>query len=339
VSRPTAIAAVVVAAAAAVGATSMAVAAGDSPSGGSPTAPTVLEDAQRRAGDVAYRGVALVQWIDGSGVHKSLVSVRSSGHDTETIGEGRRVVQHGATRLVWSGGSWTSLGPAGPAAAAPPVAAKYDLRTATGPLIAGRHTVLVEAFGPGEVLEHRVALDRRTGVVLGRDWLDGGVVVRTFRFVVFDRAPAGTVPVTAPVNVAPTAAGPRVVSALPEPYTEPEQAGRGFRLVRRVAHSGGLVQLEYADGLSSVSVFQQPGRLRWSRLPAGGADLALDGVRARAYRVPLGTALVWERNGIVYTAVGDASDAEMRALAADVDDHHRSTLRRITGALLRPLRF
>jgi sigma-E factor negative regulatory protein RseB len=87
-------------------------------------------------------------------------------------------------------------------------------------------------------------------------------------------------------------------------------------------HYDGIVHLSYSDGLASVSVFEQRGRLQASDLTdyrattVGGRHVYLrDGVPQR---------LVWASHGTVYTVVADASartvGAVVGALPRPTDD-------------------
>ena len=76
------------------------------------------------------------------------------------------------------------------------------------------------------------------------------------------------------------------VDSVGHPYSAPAaMIGNRARLSRRLMYDGhDLTMVVYSDGTRSVSVFQQPGRLDWSGLPAGRVEQ----VGARA---------VWERPG------------------------------------------
>ena len=71
------------------------------------------------------------------------------------------------------------------------------------------------------------------------------------------------------------------------------------------------------------------------RVAETGAQPAL---RDRVYGWigPAGRMLLWEHHDLVYTVVGDATEVEMRAVVAAVDEQSESFLERITGSLIRP---
>ncbi len=76
------------------------------------------------------------------------------------------------------------------------------------------------------------------------------------------------------------------VDSVGRPYSAPPaMIGNRARLSRRVVYDGrDLTLVVYSDGATSVSVFQQPGRLDWSGLPSGTVE-------------QVGTRTVWDRPG------------------------------------------
>jgi hypothetical protein len=67
--------------------------------------------------------------------------------------------------------------------------------------------------------------------------------------------------------------------------------------------AGPVVDLDYSDGLSLVSVFLQRGHLQsrlagWSRMALGGSPVYADGAGGQAF--------VWSAHGFVYTLVAAA---------------------------------
>ena len=123
---------------------------------------------------------------------------------------------------------------------------------------------------------------------------------------------------SAPPSTAAAQPGPAPVDHLERPYRDPASVGDGYRLLGRWEHGDDLAQLYYTDGVLSVSVFEQPGRLDWSALPRDGDAVEIGGRPARRYALPVGEAWVFERGGVVYTCVGDAPADEVAAIAADV---------------------
>jgi hypothetical protein len=133
--------------------------------------------------------------------------------------------------------------------------------------------------------------------------------------------------------------GPRPVENLDGQFHDPARAGDGFRLVGRWSHRADLAQLYYSDGVLSVSVFEQPGHLQWKSLPPGGVDAEVSGHTARRYVLPAGEAWVFERDGMVYTCVGDASPSELASIASDVSSSQQSRVERLAEMVLDPIRW
>jgi hypothetical protein len=86
-------------------------------------------------------------------------------------------------------------------------------------------------------------------------------------------------------------------------------------------------------------VFEQPGHLEWDRLPRGGATEEVGGRRAVRYALPAGEAWVFERSGVVYTCVGDASADELASLANDVSRPDESRVERLAQMVVDPFRW
>jgi hypothetical protein len=121
---------------------------------------------------------------------------------------------------------------------------------------------------------------------------------------------------------------------MPEGYRAPESPA-GFELITRSRHPEGVL-LFYSDGVFTASVFEQQGELDWGALPGGGADTRLADTRTRVYHEASGDVAVWERNGLVYTCVGDApSDVFARMVGALASDE-RSTPQSVVDFVLGP---
>jgi len=100
----------------------------------------------------------------------------------------------------------------------------------------------------------------------------------------------------------------------------------GFRLldVRRGTAAGApVVQLVYSDGLSSISVFQQPGRLDPEKLTGFRPD-TWDGARVYVGEGwPL--RLTWQGGQRVFTAVSDAEAPDVHAAIATFPQERTET--------------
>ncbi len=201
--------------------------------------------------------------------------------------------------------------------------------------MAGRSTTRLDAILRSQrVVVARVYVDDESGLVLRRETFDEhGNVLRRVSFTRIDAEPSET-----KMTVPAAGNSPVAKHDLDPPYRDPSRVGVGFRRVALWAHTDGLVQIYYSDGLLGVSVFEQPGRLSWSALPAAPAA-TVDGHPARRYALPVGETWVFERGGIVYTVVGDVPPSELAAVAADVSAAHDLFTTRVARLALSPFRW
>jgi hypothetical protein len=201
---------------------------------------------------------------------------------------------------------------------APRADAKYDVTRTNGPEIAGYATTQLDARRDrdGQLVE-RFFVNEHTGLVLARESYDNGRLRRALAFTEVwpDAEHAGLGDASAASSASSSL---RRISDVNAPYRAPGRAGDGYRLVARYERPGPVVQLAYSDGLLSASVFEQPGRLNWDTLPAGGQASDVDGHPAVVYALPVGDAVVWEHAGVVYTSVGDMPVGDLLAIAVDV---------------------
>jgi sigma-E factor negative regulatory protein RseB len=292
-----------------------------------------LDTARDRARQASYEGTVVVWWRDGSGnAQREIAAVRATPGATSIGDETYAVPEPGA--LVFNGrmfvaSNWKS--------GAPRADDKYDVTSVPGDVVAGHSTTMLEARrdADGRLVE-RFWLSDDTGLVLRRDSFDEHERRRRssgFAEIVMSSPSAS-------LHATPVDGSPDVVSELDPPYRDPSSAGDGFRLVARWRHPNGVVQLSYSDGLLTASVFEQRGRLHWDALPSNGHPAHVNGEPAVAYSLPQGEALVWERGGIVYTAVGDAPSDELFALAAGVSRRgNDGPLTRLARVVLSPFRW
>jgi sigma-E factor negative regulatory protein RseB len=282
----------------------------------------------------AFDGVVVVEWRDEEGRHREQVPVHQQDGRVE-VGSGDHTVAGDASRVMINGQAWTTLGGGHGEDTTALTRGKYRVSHRAGPMIAGSPTTQYEATRAGRVVE-RVYVHENSGLVLRREVLDAnGDVARSISFMRVQES-AGDTPTSSTV---PPEAGPRPVDDLDGPYQDPASAGDGFRLIGRWQHSDDLAQLYYSDGVLSVSVFEQPGHLDWDTLPAGGVDADVNGRAARRYALPVGEAWVFERGGVVYTCVGDASAEELAALADDVSQPDESRVERLAEMVVDPFRW
>jgi len=106
-------------------------------------------------------------------------------------------------------------------------------------------------------------------------------------------------------------------------------------LLGRYLHPDGAIQLFYADGLFSLSVFEQAGVVDWSSIPAGGVRGEVAGNRAHTFSTATGTVVVWDTDGAVLTAVSDAPPDSV-AVALEGVEAGRGFFPRVADFVLGP---
>lgn len=216
------------------------------------------------------------------------------------------------------------------------LADSYSLSVAGPGRCAGREATVVEARRTGGSLAGRFWVDAASGVLLRREVFDAdGSRVRSSAFL--DLAVQGS---SATVAVAPAGAqrpAPEAVHRLREDgWHVPTWLPDGFRLFE-TRLSDDVLHLAYTDGLSTLSLFAQPGRL--GRTPPQGFTVGeIDDSRVWMRRAAP-ERVVWSGGGHVWTLVSDAPDsavhAAVRALprSEPVDDGLRARLARGLGRL------
>lgn len=236
--------------------------------------------------------------------------------------------------------------PAAPAAASDPLpitsaatldprllgrlASTYDLVLLDADRCAGRPADVVEARRPQGAVAGRFWVDRLTGLLLRRDVFDEhGSRISSSAFL--DVEVAGDAEAAGVGEPAPQAgaagSGP---GGSPEPLAEaasrlraagwevPEALPLGFGLfdTRLESPSPGqeVLHLAYSDGLSTVSLFAQPGQLGTE--PPEGFTLESAGGRPVWKRHEAPERVVWSGNGRVWTLISDAPPAAVRTAVA-----------------------
>lgn len=187
-------------------------------------------------------------------------------------------------------------------------------------------------------------IDARTGLPVRREVFDNvGRLVRASAFVELHLG--GSMPTTAPSAPIVTSRAPetllgraQVAQLRQAGWVLPAQLPGGMVLydVRRAGSGEDTVlHLSYSDGLSTVSVFVQSGRLQthsltgWSRSTMGGPVYVHD--------FGLGRRVTWNGHGRVYTVVADAPPPAVASLVAWLPhgEHHRGFFGRLRHGLAR----
>jgi hypothetical protein len=184
------------------------------------------------------------------------------------------------------------------------LSANYQVAAVGWGQVAGRMARVITARRDGR-LAARIWLDKATTLPLRREIFDGqGHIVSVASFVALTvgagpaGAPAGTVP-RQWVTVRPA-------RLRAEGWPLPGQLPGDLALLGARAGNtatGPVVDLDYSDGLSLVSVFLQRGHLQsrpagWWQMTLGGSPVYADGSNGQTF--------VWSAQGFVYTLVAAA---------------------------------
>ena len=296
----------------------------------------MLERAAQAPTKVAYSGT---QYVSAWGPGEQSAQVVSVSHDPQTGTTWRPVGAASGPPLH----AFTSLDPSMLGAGVVSLIARhYSLDTADpGGKVAGREVDLVQASRSGGSAPARVAarfwLDRDTGLILRREVYDErgrpsrasafvDIAVRRADFVASARTSSFPEANEESLDMA------GVARMRAHGWTCPKRLPGPLTLVdaRRKPNSG-VLQLSYADGLSSVSVFQQPGRLDEEEMVGYRRDtLAGRDVWVRE-EVPV--RVLWSADGRVFTLLADAPQRTVvRAVAALSARHSGADTGPDTGA-------
>ncbi len=224
------------------------------------------------------------------------------------------------------------------------LASTYDLALVAPGRCAGRSAAVVEARRAGGGVAGRFWVDSETGLLLRREVYDAsGERLRSSAFLQLD-VDAGVAPGGAAGAVGEPAATSQPAAAerlRDEGWTVPARLPAGFRLLeaRTSAPSPGeaVLHLAYSDGLSTLSLFAQDGRLG-SRPPSGFTAEQV-GARPVWRRADGPERAVWSGGGHVWTLVSDADPAAVTAAVGALprdpatDDGVRSRLGRGLGRM------
>ena len=304
----------------------------------------LLDRAREAAQTQSFEGVVAVEWRDGQQRHTEQVPVRSAGG---VLRFGDEVVGTGARRMVHGTDGWLSLWGQDVATLGPSPTAKYSLAVEPGPDVAARPTdlVAVQVLGAGRPRE-RLYIDRSSGLLLRRELLDSSGA--PYRSVAFTTLTSGGTTVEA----AAASATPKVMRSqepalarhLKAPYKLRSRIGTGYRRVGAYKSSG-VVQQYYSDGLHGLSVFEQRGHLKNAQTgltgeTGSGRRVEIASRTMLAYSASVGEAVVWESDGVVYTAVTDAPWVDLADAVRDLPHADPAgRLRRVAHAVVSLFRW
>jgi sigma-E factor negative regulatory protein RseB len=267
----------------------------------------LLQRAALAARNLSYHGTQLVSFWSDAGSTSAVLDVTHVGGEgllvrvrpTPQNPGGALYEDENGDLLGFATGALTLL------------AAHYEIAVEGSGEVAGRPAVVVAVRRPATSPAARFWLDRQTALPLRREVLDtDGKTVRETAFldvVVGD----ADVPMRTKeaAQMMPAVLGDPVsdVGALASDGWEvPGNLASGLELVDARRH-GDAVQLTYSDGVSTVSVFEQHGRLdtdsveEWRETKVAGHEVYVQS------GFPL--KVVWSGHGVVYTVVAECPSA------------------------------
>jgi hypothetical protein len=297
----------------------------------------LVEQMRSAAGATDFTAEVTVMWRTAAGApREDIVDVRSVDGALEVSSRhGKVVLDEDGQTFVRDELGWSSPESEPRPERRPAPDAHWTLTTRRTSFL-GRPATVVLASRAGDVGQ-RLVIDDDTRLLLARDVLAGDDrVERGFRFDSLELGPrpSASAAVSTPTLKERTTTS---IDTVPDGYHAPERVGAGHVLVSRSSR-GDQVHLVYSDGLFSMSVREQRGALDWSALPSDGVDTSVDGAQARRYAQALGEVVVWERDGVVFTAVSDAPPAVFEAALAGIDPD-AGTAEQVVDFVLGPFGF
>jgi hypothetical protein len=284
-----------------------------------------LDRARRVAENLNYTGHMDVRWVDQWGTPQQISFQVWGGDGVLQLGEDdrTRLAATGGERWLYENGQWDLVASPGMLGQGPSAAKKYRFVAVDGKQVAGRVT---NGFGlvSGGVTRERLYFDDGSGMLLAREQLDDqGSVLRSASFSQIAFGVRGPRP-----PVASTDARPKTLAKPGSQYEAPNELTGGYERVE-ILRRPTAVQVVYSDGVHSLSVFEQPGRLDRKALPGQGRPVGLGRQAALQLAWPGGQIVVWQGGAMTYTVVGDGDADDVLAAARSVPSPRPSTWQRV----------
>lgn len=264
----------------------------------------LLRRAARVPGDVSFAGVREVTSYDQPGTPTQTLAITHVAGQGTTIEE----TESGETAFLPDESHGTSR--------LEVLVDSYDVDVVGSDRVLGRAATVVGVGRAGDLVA-RVWIDDETGLILQRALYDGDVVVRATRYLSLD-LPADDLFLNhvGPEPVVPeTDLGTEDAARMRDAgWACPESLTDGFELTGLTYVDAGsdVMHAEYTDGLSTISLFSEPGTLDPTRLES--FDEQVDTTDPVYVRSGLPSMVVWESDGTVYTLVSDAPASTVDAV-------------------------
>lgn len=199
----------------------------------------------------------------------------------------------------------------------PQVGSKYNFIYKPGIKIAGRATRQIE-IKRGAYIVEKVWVDVVSGIVLKSQLFSRkGYLTRSMSFekISFSKLnPKATNYPYKPANK---------VSAqdLPSIYQAPAHLFNGYQRIE-ILKTKQRVEIVYSDGLRTISVFEQVGKLSHPVSPHDNKNINIGYTKASSYDWVGGEVLVWQAGPCIYTLVADDSSNNLATIAKSIPRSH-----------------
>ena len=201
------------------------------------------------------------------------------------------------------------------------LAGNFSISTAGRDRVTGRKTRVLEMSGADGVVAARFWVHDRSGVMLRREVYDAsGRTVRASAFIqlrIGGQVSPGHLPPVMRQAPAEELGASELADLRASGCSCPARLVDGLALyqVRQVStNTGTVLHLSYSDGLSTVSLFEQPGRIDETAM--AGYTLLVDQDGVQYVRDGMPQQIVWSADGVVYAVVADAPEPLVNEVVA-----------------------
>ncbi|MPZ59960.1 MAG: hypothetical protein GEU93_01435 [Propionibacteriales bacterium] len=289
-------------------ATALAGLPGDSAAGDDPRAVALLRDAAQAMRGTSYSGTRTVSSWGRTGATTVVVEVEHAPGQGTVLDVRGGGVSRGTAMFLAASRKHAGQADSLTADSLRLLTQTYDVRLGPSDSVAGRSSRIVEVRDAGRLVA-QLWIDDRSALLLRREVFDpDGRLAGQSVFIDLSVGAREFIRHLPPVKPQSAAHG---VDLTKRRQLErvgwdcPVHLGSLSLIGIRTLESSGALHLAYSDGLTRVSVFEQPGRLDpkavrgYDRVSLGG------GVAYVRERLP--SYVVWERDGMVMTAVTDGT--------------------------------
>ncbi len=203
----------------------------------------------------------------------------------------------------------------------PPVGSKYQFIYKPGIKIAGRPTRQIDIKRGSHIVE-KVWVDTASGIVLKSQLFSvKGYLTRSMYFEKISFSKPNSKALSHNYKSFQKVS----TKDLPSIYQAPTHLANGYQRVE-ILKTKQRLEVVYSDGLRTISVFEQVGKL--SQLPHidMNKEINLGYAKASSYDWAGGEVLVWQAGPCIYTLVADDSSSNLAVIAKSIPKPHPISL-------------